>query len=184
MSTPTTPFEINADTISMRPLRKVVFSIGSNLGDRWDYLEQAVSMLRATPQLELVAVSPVYETKAIGGPEDSPDFYNAVVVAETLQSAEAMLARIGAIEDGADRAREEHWGPRTLDVDIIVYGDRIIDRPELTVPHPRAHERAFVLAPWADIEPDAVIPGRGAVRDLLAGLDTGTVRRLEETIAE
>ena len=184
MSIPSNPFEINADTLSMRPLRKVVFSIGSNMGDRWEHLEDAVSMLRATPGLEVVAVSPVYEAVAVGGPQDNPDFLNAVVVAETIQSAEAMLARVGAIEDGADRTRGVHWGPRTLDVDIIVYGDRIIDLPELTIPHPRAHERAFVLAPWADIDPDATIPGHGAVRDLLAGVDTGTVHLLEERISE
>lgn len=184
MSTPTTPFEINADTLSMRALRKVVFSIGSNLGDRREHLEEAVTMLRATPGLEVVAVSPVYETRAVGGPADNPDFLNAVVVAETIQSAEAMLARIGAIEEAGDRTRGVHWGPRTLDVDIITYGDKVIDLPELTVPHPRAHERAFVLVPWADIDPDATIPGHGPVRDLIAGLDTSVVRRLEETLTE
>lgn len=185
MSTPNrTPFEINADTLSLRPLRKVVFGIGSNLGDRHENLAEAVSMLRGTPGLEVVAVSPVYETAPVGGPADSPDFLNAVVVAETVQSAEAMLARIEAIEEVAGRVREVHWGPRTLDVDIIVYGDKVIDEPQLTVPHPRAHERAFVLAPWADIDPEATIPGRGTVRELLAGLDTTGVRRLEETIVE
>ena len=184
MAVPGNPFEINADTLGMRPLRQVVFSIGSNLGDRWEHLAEAVSMLRATPGLEVVAVSPVYETAAVGGPPDSPDFLNAVVLAETIQSAEAMLARIGAIEDAAARTRGVHWGPRTLDVDIIVYGDRTIDLPDLTIPHPRAHERAFVLAPWADIDPDATIPGHGAVRDLLAGVDTGTVHLLEERISE
>ncbi|SDC06641.1 2-amino-4-hydroxy-6-hydroxymethyldihydropteridinediphosphokinase [Raineyella antarctica] len=184
MSTPTTPFEINADTLSMRALRKVVFSIGSNLGDRREHLEEAVMMLRSTPGLEVVAVSPIYETRAVGGPADNPDFLNAVVVAETVQSAEAMLARIGAIEEAGARTREVHWGPRTLDVDIITYGDKTIDLPELTVPHPRAHERAFVLVPWADIDPDATIPGHGSVRDLLAGLDTSAVRRLGESLTE
>ncbi|MEA5153852.1 2-amino-4-hydroxy-6-hydroxymethyldihydropteridine diphosphokinase [Raineyella sp.] len=179
----TTPFGINADTLSLRPLRKVVFALGSNLGDRLDQLDQAVAQLRATPDLRIVAVSPVYETAAVGGPADSPAFLNAVVVTETTQSAEAMLARIGAIEEAAGRTREVHWGPRTLDVDIIVYGDRIIDEPELTVPHPRAHQRAFVLAPWADVEPDAVIPGHGPIAELLAGLETGGIRRLEECIA-
>ncbi|QGF23931.1 2-amino-4-hydroxy-6-hydroxymethyldihydropteridine diphosphokinase [Raineyella fluvialis] len=178
-----TPFGINADTLSLRPLRTVVFSIGSNLGDRMEYLERAVNLLRATPELEVVAVSPVYETAAVGGPAGNPDFLNAVVIAETTQSAEAMLARIGAIEEGAERTRDVRWGPRTLDVDIIVYGDSIIDEPQLTVPHPRAHERAFVLAPWADIDPGASIPGRGPIVALLAGLDTGGIRRVEECIA-
>lgn len=184
MPTATTPFEINADTLSMRPLRKVVFSLGSNQGDRREHLVDAVRMLRSTPDLQVVAVSPVYETVAVGGPADNPDFLNAVVVAETTQSAEAMLARAEAIEEAGGRIREEHWGPRTLDVDIIVYGTGTVDQPGLTVPHPRSHERAFVLVPWADIDPDADIPGRGPVRDLLAGLDTTGVQRLEESIDE
>lgn len=179
----TIPFGINADTLSLRPLRTVVFSLGANLGDRLGHLDEAVTQLGATPELTVVAVSPVYETVAVGGPADNPDFFNVVVVAETTQSAEAMLARIHAIEEAAGRTREVHWGPRTLDVDIIVYGDRTIDEPDLTVPHPRAHERAFVLAPWADVDPDAVIPGRGRIAELLAELDTTGVRRLEDSIA-
>ncbi|WOQ16299.1 2-amino-4-hydroxy-6-hydroxymethyldihydropteridine diphosphokinase [Raineyella sp. W15-4] len=178
----TLPFGINADTLSLRALRKVVFSVGSNLGDRLDHLEQAVTRLGATPELTVVAVSPVYETAAVGGPADNPDFLNIVVVAETTQSVEAMLARIGAIEEAAGRTREVRWGPRTLDVDIIVYGDKIIDEPQLTLPHPRAHERAFVLAPWADVEPDASIPGRGPISALLTDLGTDGVRRVAESI--
>lgn len=184
MSTVTTPFEINADTISMRPLRKVVFSLGSNQGDRHEHLVEAVRMLGATPDLQVVSVSPVYETAAVGGPQDNPDFLNAVVVVETTQSAEAMLARAGAIEEAGGRVRGEHWGPRTLDVDIVAYGDTTMDRPELTLPHPRAHERAFVLVPWSDIDPDATLPGHGPIRGLLARLDTSGVRRLEESIHE
>lgn len=183
-TTPSTPFEINADTLRMPPLRKVVFSIGSNMGDRLEHLEEAVTMLRSTPGLEVVAVSPTYETVAVGGPEGNPDFLNAIVVAETIQSAEAMLARVQAIEEAGGRTREVHWGPRTLDVDIIVYGDKLISLPELVVPHPRAHERAFVLVPWADVDPDATLPGHGPVRTLLAGLDTSGVHRLEASIAE
>lgn len=183
-TTPSTPFEINADTLRMPPLRKVVFSIGSNLGDRLEHLEEAVRMLASTPGLEVVAVSPTYETAAVGGPEGNPDFLNAVVVAETIQSAEAMLARAQAIEEAGGRTREVHWGPRTLDVDIVVYGDKLINLPELVVPHPHAHERAFVLAPWVDVDAEATLPGHGPIRDLLAGLDTSGVRRLEASIAE
>lgn len=184
MSTVTTPFEINADTISMRPLRKVVFSLGSNQGDRHEHLAEAVRMLGATPDLQVVSVSPVYETIAVGGPQDNPDFLNAVVVVETTQSAEAMLARAGAIEEAGGRVREVHWGPRTLDVDIVAYGDITMDRPELTLPHPRAHQRAFVLVPWSDIDPDATLPGHGPISGLLASLDASGVRRLEESIHE
>ncbi len=179
-----TPFAINADTLTLRALRRTVFSIGSNLGDRWDHLEEAVLLLRNTPDLRITGVSPVYETRAVGGPADSPDFLNAVVVADTIQPAEALLARAGAIEDAADRTREVHWGPRTLDVDIIVYGDEVINTPDLTVPHPYAHQRAFVLAPWADVEPDAILPGHGPIRDLLAQVDTSGIHRLAETLDE
>lgn len=176
------PFAIDADTLSMGALRHVVFSIGSNLGERWSHLEEGVHLLRATPDLEVTAISPVYETPAVGGPDDNPDFLNAIVVAETTQSAEGLLARITAIEEAANRTRSVHWGPRTLDVDIIVYGDKVIDLPRLTVPHKRAHERAFVLQPWFDLEPDATIPGHGPIRDLLEATDATELRRLQESL--
>jgi 2-amino-4-hydroxy-6-hydroxymethyldihydropteridine diphosphokinase len=150
----------------------VVLALGSNLGDRLGNLQGAVDALSGTPGLGFVAVSPVYETAPVGGPQQ-PAYLNAVIVVDTALPGRAVLDRAHGVEQAFGRVREQRWGPRTLDVDVIVSGDEISDDPGLTLPHPRAHERAFVLAPWHDIEPDAVIPGCGRVADLLAatGLD-------------
>jgi dihydroneopterin aldolase/2-amino-4-hydroxy-6-hydroxymethyldihydropteridine diphosphokinase len=116
--------------------------------------------------LALVALSPVYETVPVGGPPQ-PEYLNAVLIAETTLPAMALLRRGQAVEAAFGRVRQEVWGPRTLDVDVIVYGDVVSDDPELRLPHPRAAERAFVLAPWLDADPDAEIPGQGRVAELL-----------------
>lgn len=153
----------------------VVLALGSNLGDRLANLQGGVDALCAQPGLDDVTVSPVYETAPVGGP-GQPDYLNAVLVAATSLPARAILRRGQAAEDALGRVRGERWGPRTLDVDVIVYGDQASGDPELTLPHPRAHERAFVLAPWHDVQPGAVLPGRGRVADLLAAVGTGGVR--------
>jgi 2-amino-4-hydroxy-6-hydroxymethyldihydropteridine diphosphokinase len=158
--------------------RRVVLALGSNLGDRLENLQGAVDVLSDTPGADFVAVSPVYETAPVGGPQQ-PDYLNAVIVVDTELPARAILDRAHGVEEAFGRVREEHWGPRTLDVDVIVSGDEVSADPELTLPHPRAHERAFVLAPWHDIDPDAVIPGRGRVADLLAALGLDGVRRAD-----
>jgi 2-amino-4-hydroxy-6-hydroxymethyldihydropteridine diphosphokinase len=155
--------------------RTVVLALGSNLGDRLANLQGGVDTLCAGPGLEKVAVSPVYQTAPVGGPAQ-PDYLNAVLVAATALAARAVLDRAQSAEGALHRVRGQRWGPRTLDVDVIVYGDEVSDDPDLTLPHPRAHQRAFVLAPWHDLEPDAVIPGRGRVADLLAFLGTDGVR--------
>jgi 2-amino-4-hydroxy-6-hydroxymethyldihydropteridine diphosphokinase len=157
------------------PGTRVVLALGSNLGDRLANLQGGVDALCAEPGLSDVAVSPVYETKPVGGP-DQPDYLNAVLVAQTWLPARAVLDRSLAAEHAMGRARGERWGPRTLDVDVIVYGDQASADPELTLPHPRAHQRAFVLAPWLDVEPGAAIPGRGRVADLLAAVGCAGVR--------
>ncbi len=108
----------------------------------------------------------MYETVPVGGPPQ-PEYLNAVLIADTTLPAADLLRRCQAAEAAFGRVREEVWGPRTLDVDVIVYGDVVSDDPELTLPHPRAQERAFVLAPWLDADPDAEIPGRGRVAALL-----------------
>ena len=156
--------------------RRAVLALGSNLGDRRQNLQGAVDGLSAAPGLGFRAVSPVYETRPVGGPSQ-PDYLNAVIAVETTLPARAILDRAHRVEDALGRVREVRWGPRTLDVDLIVVGDEISDSPELTLPHPRAHERAFVLAPWRDIEPDAEIPGRGRIADLLVGIGLDGVRR-------
>ena len=156
--------------------RRAVLALGSNLGDRRQNLQGAVDGLFAAPGLGFRAVSPVYETRPVGGP-DQPDYLNAVIAVETALPARAILDRAHRVEDALRRVREVRWGPRTLDVDLIVVGDEISDDPELILPHPRAHERAFVLAPWRDIEPEAEIPGRGRVADLLGAIGLDGVRR-------
>jgi 2-amino-4-hydroxy-6-hydroxymethyldihydropteridine diphosphokinase len=153
----------------------VVLALGSNLGDRLANLQGGVDALCAGPGLDQVAVSPVYETAPVGGPAQ-PEYLNAVLVAATSLPARGILDRARAAEAAAGRVRGERWGARTLDVDVIVYGNQASADPELTLPHPRAHERAFVLAPWHDVDPDAVIPGWGRVTDLLAAAGTAGVR--------
>lgn len=153
----------------------VVLALGSNLGDRLASLQGGVDALCARPGLSGVQVSPVYETAPVGGPAQ-PEYLNAVLVAATMLSARAVLDRCQEAENALGRVRTERWGPRRIDVDVIVYGTEVSDDPELTLPHPRAHERAFVLAPWHDVDPGAVIPGRGRVADLLAAVGTADVR--------
>lgn len=180
----THPFAVDVDTLSgMKPLATAVFALGSNLGDRLEHLQSAVTTLAGTPDVIIVEVSPVYETKAVGGPADNPDFLNLVVVTETTQPARVLLERAHAIEDAHDRLREVENGPRTLDVDLIVVGRTELDEAAIRLPHPRAHERAFVLAPWHDVDPTAEIPGRGPIAELLAGMDvSGIVRRDDLTV--
>ena len=159
----------------MTPRTTVVLALGSNLGDRLANLQAAVDALTAGPGLDEVAVSPVYETAPVGGPPQ-PEYLNAVLVAVTSLPPRAVLDRSRAAETALGRVRGPRWGPRTLDVDVIVYGNEVSSDPELTLPHPRAHERAFVLAPWHDVDPGAVIPGRGPVAGLLAALPADGVR--------
>jgi len=160
--------------------RRAVLALGSNLGDRRQNLQSAVDGLFDAPGLGFRAVSPVYETRPVGGP-DQPDYLNAVIAVETVLPARAILDRAHRVEDALRRVREVRWGPRTIDVDLIVVGEEISDDPELTLPHPHAHERAFVLAPWADIEPGAEIPGRGRITDLLDATGLDGVRRADNS---
>jgi len=154
----------------------VVIALGSNLGDRQDILQGAVDAIVGLPGVRVTAVSPVYETAPVGGPAQ-PDYLNAVVLAATALPARDLLDRLHEIEAAFDRVRLVRWGPRTLDLDIIVFGDERSDNPELTLPHRRAHERAFVLAPWHDVDPDAALPGHGPVAELLARADRTGLRR-------
>ncbi|GLX95237.1 2-amino-4-hydroxy-6-hydroxymethyldihydropteridine diphosphokinase [Herbidospora sp. NBRC 101105] len=154
---------------------RVVFSLGSNLGRRMDYLQSGLDALFDAPGMAFVALSPVYETDPVGGPSQGA-YLNAVVIAETSLDPRTLLDRALGVEDAFGRVRKERWGPRTLDVDIIMVGNLMSDEAELTLPHPRAHERAFVLVPWAQADASAVLPGRGSVAALLAGLDQSGVR--------
>lgn len=156
--------------------QRVVLALGSNLGDRLASLQAAVDALGARPGLDDMAVSPVYETIPVGGPPQ-PDYLNAVLTAVTTLGPRAVLDRCRHAEMTLHRVRGERWGARTIDVDVIVYGCAISHDPELTLPHPRAHQRAFVLVPWHDLDPGAGIPGRGRISDLLAAIGTAGVRR-------
>jgi 2-amino-4-hydroxy-6-hydroxymethyldihydropteridine diphosphokinase len=157
-------------------MTKAVLSIGSNLGDRLANLRIAVDGLAAV----LDAASPVYETKP-WGVEDQPDFLNAVLLVRDDGADEwAWLRRAQQLEARAGRIRTLRWGPRTLDVDVVTVDGVTSDHPDLLLPHPGTPQRATVLIPWLDVEPDAVLPGHGPVRELLAALDTGGVRRRDD----
>ncbi|MFE9922109.1 2-amino-4-hydroxy-6-hydroxymethyldihydropteridine diphosphokinase [Streptomyces sp. NPDC005774] len=156
-----------ADTTLHNPKRAVV-SLGANLGNRLETLQGAVDALEDTPGIRVKAVSPVYETEPWGvEPGSQPSYFNAVVVLRTTLPPSSLLERAHAVEEAFHRVRDERWGPRTLDVDIVSYADLLSDDPQLTLPHPRAHERAFVLIPWHDVDPEAELPGRGPVAALL-----------------
>jgi 2-amino-4-hydroxy-6-hydroxymethyldihydropteridine diphosphokinase len=160
--------------------RRVVLALGSNLGDRLANLQGAVDVLGSSPDLHGAVVSPVYETVPVvgrAGPPQ-PDYANAVLVACSSLPPAAILALARKAEAARHRVRAQRWGPRTLDVDVIVVGDEVSEDPELTLPHPRAHQRAFVLVPWHDMDPGAEIPGRGKVADLLAAVGTVGVQLL------
>jgi len=155
--------------------RAVVLALGSNLGDRREILSEAVDAMARIAGLRVLTVSRVYETVPVGGPPQ-PDYLNAVALARTTLPTRDLLDRLHEVEAEFDRVRLVRWGPRTLDIDIITIDGELSNDPELTLPHPRAHERAFVLAPWHDIDPDAVIPGYGPVADLLAKTDLSGIR--------
>ena len=133
-------------------MTRAYLGIGSNLGERLTYLQLAVDELAAADGVTVVGVSPVYETAPVGGPEQ-PDYLNAVVAIDTTLTAHELLRVAQGIEVEADRVRTVRWGPRTLDVDVLLVGDERIDDPDLVVPHPRMTERAFVLVPLADLDP-------------------------------
>ena len=164
------PNIVDADTLTgeMHPIRRSVLALGSNLGERLASLQGAVNSLADTPEVWVTAVSPVYETQPLDAPAGSKNFLNAVVLIDTTLSARTLLERALAIEDAFGRERtEERGSPRTLDVDLIVVADRRSNDENLMLPHPKAHQRAFVLAPWNDVEPDAEIPDFGPVAELL-----------------
>jgi 2-amino-4-hydroxy-6-hydroxymethyldihydropteridine diphosphokinase len=162
---------VDASDATRHDPQRAVLSIGSNLGNRLETLQGAVDALADTPGVRVEAVSPVYETEPWGvDPGSQPSYFNAVVILRTILSPSSLLERAQAVEDAFHRVRDERWGPRTLDVDIVSYADVVRDDPRLTLPHPRAHERAFVLAPWHDVDPGARLPGHGAVADLLDGV--------------
>ena len=164
-------------------MSRAVLSIGSNIGDRLANLQSAVDSFGES----VIAVSPVYSTAPWGGVEQQ-DFLNAVVlVNDPGVDSRGWLNRAHEAEAAAERTREVRWGPRTLDVDIVTCDDVVTDDPALTLPHPRAHQRAFVLVPWLDVEPDAILTVGGQsspIRDWLAGLPESERSGVVATSAE
>jgi 2-amino-4-hydroxy-6-hydroxymethyldihydropteridine diphosphokinase len=130
---------------------RAFLALGSNLGDRQAYIDAAVADMP-----DVVAVSPVYETDPVGGPDGQPPYLNAVVELDTDLSPRRLLELCQRLEQAAGRVRQERWGPRTLDVDVLLVGDLVVDEPDLVVPHPRMWERDFVLRPLADLAPELV----------------------------
>jgi 2-amino-4-hydroxy-6-hydroxymethyldihydropteridine diphosphokinase len=143
---------------------KAVIALGSNLGNRELNIDSAIAEL--VKIVEITHLSTNHETDPVGGPEQ-PKYLNAIAIAETELEPEELLIAMLEIENKLGRKREIHWGPRTLDLDLIVFGDEVIDSEILVLPHPHAHERRFVLEPWIEIEPDAYIPGIGKVESIL-----------------
>lgn len=140
-------------------------ALGSNLGDREAIIRAAVDALPG-----VVAVSELRETEPVGVTAQPP-FLNGAVALETDLAARKLLELLLEIERGLGRERRERWGPRTIDLDLLLFGAETLDEPGLTVPHPRLHERRFALEPLAELDPELAVPGRGGVKDLLAGLD-------------
>lgn len=149
---------------SPRPLTRAILALGSNLGERAGTLQSAVGDLVDRPEMRLHNVSPVVTTKAVGGPAGQPDFLNMVIAVDTTLGPYELLAHCQGVELAHHRTREVRWGARTLDVDIIVYGDETSEDPVLTLPHPRAAGRAFVLYPWSLMEPTATLAGQSVAQ--------------------
>lgn len=178
MTNPAVDFDFDTLT-GMAPLRRVVFSLGSNVGDSLDTLEGALEAIAETPGLMISDVSSVYRTAPQGGVEQD-DFLNIVVIADSTLTTQMLLERCQAVEEAFGRTRDVRWGPRTLDVDLICVGTREVHRENLELPHPRAHERAFVLVPWLEADPAAEIPGRGRVADLVAAVADQPIEKLTD----
>ncbi|GAA2236507.1 hypothetical protein GCM10010401_05700 [Rarobacter faecitabidus] len=161
---PPAPHSPQAGDLPSAPRREPVralLALGANLGDPVDVLRQAVRELATTEGIAVTAVGPLARTAPVGGPADQPDYFNTVVSIITTHAPHELLAITQGIEADYGRVREVRWGPRTLDIDLITYGDIVMYDDTLELPHPRAHERSFVLLPWVHIEPDAYLHGLG-----------------------
>jgi 2-amino-4-hydroxy-6-hydroxymethyldihydropteridine diphosphokinase len=149
---------------------KAFVGLGSNLGDRVGWLRAAMERLRAEPEIDVIAVSSMRETEPLDY-VDQPRFVNAAAAVETALPARALLERLLAVEEALGRRRDgPRFGPRTIDLDLLLYGDEVVDEPGLTVPHPRLAERRFALEPLLELDAGLVVPGHGPVLDLLSAL--------------
>ncbi len=150
-----------------------VVALGSNLGDRFDFLQKAVNKINSFKEIEIFKISSVYETLPVGGPEQG-NYLNAVISVNTELEAEELLLKLLLIELDLGRQREIVWGPRTIDLDLIWFENQTINLDNLVLPHPRAHERCFVIKPWLEIEPEARI-GNTEIQEFLKDLDCSGV---------
>ena len=151
-------------------MTRAYVGLGANLGPREETLRRAVELIDRTLGIDVLAVSELRETEPVGA-VDQPPFLNGAVALETSLSARELLDLLLDVERELGRVRNERWGPRLVDLDLLLYGAETIDEPGLRVPHPRLHERRFALEPLAELDPDLVIPGRGRVSALVAALD-------------
>ena len=160
-----------AATVAILPrVTRAYVGLGGNLGNRQSAIRRALALLGERPGVEVVLVSSLRETDPVGI-VDQPPFLNGAAMIETSLGAAELLAELLAVELQLGRVRDgRRFGPRTIDLDLLLYGDQVVDQPGLTVPHPRLHERSFALEPLAELDPDLCIPGRGSVAGLLAGL--------------
>ncbi|WP_104105696.1 2-amino-4-hydroxy-6-hydroxymethyldihydropteridine diphosphokinase [Nocardioides sp. 616] len=181
------PHIVDADSLTgeMHPIRRVVVALGSNLGERLTALQGALDAMADTPEVWLTSVSGVYETAPVDSPAEAKPYLNVIVLLDTTLPAHRLMERALAIESAFGRERGDvRNAPRTLDVDLIQVGDRRADDDMLVLPHPRAHERGFVLKPWHDLEPDAVLLDHGPVAQLLDKVDLSGVTRREDLSLE
>ena len=151
-------------------MTRAYVGLGANLGPREETIRRAVGLLEQTPEVDVVAVSELRETDPVGV-VDQPRFLNGAAALETSLTARKLLDRLLDVERELGRVRDERWGPRVIDLDLLLFGDERLDEPGLRVPHPRLHERRFALEPLAELDPELAIPGRGRVSALLAALD-------------
>jgi 2-amino-4-hydroxy-6-hydroxymethyldihydropteridine diphosphokinase len=152
---------------------RAIVALGSNLGDRFEYLQKAVNEINSMEEIEISQISSVYETLPVGGPEQG-NYLNAVISLVTELEADELLFKLLLIELNLGRQREIAWGPRTIDLDLIWFENQTINLENLVLPHPRAHERCFVIKPWLEIEPDARI-GNTEIKEFLKDLDCSGV---------
>jgi len=156
--------------------------LGANLGEPLQQLRTALASLVQIPGTRLVVVSPAYRSSPMG-PQDQPCYINAVAGMLTSLEAEVLLDSLQAIERGMGRTQDrERWGPRIIDLDLLVYGDKVVQNERLVLPHPGVHERSFVLYPFADVAPTLKVPGRGSVQSLRAAVPAGDLLRLEDSL--
>ena len=159
-------------------MARCLIALGANLGEPAATVRAALQQLAQQPGVTQVVASALYQTAPVGGPAGQAVYVNAAARFETDLSPQAVLALLQSLEQQFGRARRETWGPRTLDLDLLLYGDAVVDEPGLRVPHPHLQERAFALIPLLDVLPEARIPGYGAARDAVSALEMSNIHPL------